>query len=88
MKTKNELLDEIEKLETDRTNYLEADMNSMAKKIEKKIWKIQDQIEVVELEEKIDIKNEIKIYKNFIHYQGLEKNYEEFRNKELKKIEY
>lgn len=88
MKTKNELLDEIEKLENDRTNYLEADMNSMAKKIEKKIWKIQDQIEAIELEEKINIKNELKIYENFIHHLGQEQNYKEFRKKELKNIEY
>ncbi len=88
MKIKNELLDEMEKLEIDRTNYLEADMNSMARKIEKKIWKIQEQIELIELEEKINIKNEIKIYANFIHYLGQEQNYKEFRNKELKKMEY
>ena len=88
MKIKNELLDEMEKLEIDRINYLEADMNSMARKIEKKIWKIQEQIELIELEEKINIKNEIKIYANFIHYLGQEQNYKEFRNKELKKMEY
>ena len=88
MKIKNELLDEMEKLEIDRINYLEADMNSMERKIEKKIWKIQEQIELIELEEKINIKNEIKIYANFIHYLGQEQNYKEFRNKELKKMEY
>ena len=88
MKSKNELLDEVEKLETDKISYLEADNNSMAKRIEKKIWKIQDQLEVINLEEKINIKNELKIYKDFIHYLGREQDYSEFRKKELKTYEY
>ena len=88
MKNKNELLDEMEKLENDRTSYLEADMNSMARKIEKKLYKIQDQLEIIELEEKINIKNEIKIYAEFVHYTGQEQEYEKFRKNELKKMEY
>ena len=88
MKTKKELEDEEEKLKKERMEFLEADNNSMAKRIEKKIYKIRDQIELIELEEKINIKNEIKIYADFIHYLGQEQNYKEFRSKELKRIEY
>lgn len=72
-------------LEQERINWLEADNNRMAKKKEQELYKIRNMIEVVVLEEKIEIKRQLEIYKKYIKNLGLEEKFNAFYNKEILK---
>lgn len=56
----DELYEEIEKLEKERMDYLEADDKAGARRIQKKIEKTELQMELLNLER---IKKELKAYK-------------------------
>lgn len=80
-----ELREQEEKLEIERENYLEADDNRGAKRIEKKLFRVRDLIKVEQESQDIEITRKIKIYKEFIDKQGLKEKFDEFYNKEIKK---
>ena len=86
--TLEELREKEEELEKRRMEYLEMDNNRMAKRVEKELYKTMDLIEVKILEQKIDMKRELKIYKEFIKNLGLEERFNEYREKEIKRKEY
>lgn len=82
-----ELRKQEEQLQQERMNYLEADDNKGAKKIEKKLYKVRNLIEVEHESEDIMLKDKIKIYKSFIEMQGLKEKFMKFYEKEKSKIE-
>lgn len=60
---KEELENQIEKLEKIKINYLEVDNNAGARRVSKKIEHVQLQIELIEL---TNLKQELAIYKKVI----------------------
>lgn len=79
----DELMEKEEKLEQERTMYLEVDNNAMAKRKERELFKVREQIEVINMESKIEIKKQLEIYKKYIKKLGLEEKFMDFYNKEL-----
>ena len=86
--TLEELREKEEELEKKRMEYHEVNNTRMAKKIEKELYKTMDLIDVKILEQKIDMKRELEIYKKFIKNLGLEERFNEYREKEIKRKEY
>lgn len=76
-----------EELEQERINYLEADDNRGAKRIEKKLYRVRELIEVENENGYIEMKRKLKIYQMYIHITGLEKTFNDFYEKEIKKLE-
>ncbi len=76
-----------DELEQERMSYLEADDNRSAKRIEKKLYKVRELIEVENENGYIEMKRKLKIYKKYIHITGLEKPFNDFYEKEIKKLE-
>lgn len=83
----DELMEKEEKLEQERMMYLEVDNNAMAKRTEKALFKVREQIEVINMESKIEIKKQLEIYKKYIKELGLEEKFMNFYNKELSRKE-
>ena len=83
----DELKEKEEKLEQERMMYLEVDNNAMAKKKEKELFKVREQIEVINMEKKIEIKKQLEIYKKYIKETGQEEKFMSFYNKELSRKE-
>lgn len=83
----DELMEKEEKLEQERTMYLEVDNNAMAKRKERELFKVREQIEVINMESKIEIKKQLEIYKKYIKKLGLEEKFMDFYNKELSRKE-
>ena len=83
----DELKEKEENLEQERMMYLEVDNNAMAKKKEKELFKVREQIEVINMEKKIEIKKELEIYKKYIKKIGQEEMFMSFYNKELSRKE-
>ena len=83
----DELMEKEEKLEQERTMYLEVDNNAMAKRKERELFKVREQIEIINMESKIEIKKQLEIYKKYIKKLGLEEKFMDFYNKELSRKE-
>lgn len=83
----DELRKQEEELEQERMMYLEADNNRMARKKEKELYKVREKIEVVQLEEKINIKKQLIIYKDYIKKLGLEEKFNSFYAEKIAKEE-
>ena len=83
----DELKEKEENLEKERMMYLEVDNNAMAKRKEKELFKVREQIEVINMEKKIEIKKELEIYKKYIKEIGQEEKFMNFYNKELSRKE-
>lgn len=83
----DKLREQEELLEQERMNYLEADDNRGAKRIEKKLYRVRELIEVENENGYIEMKRKLKIYKEYIHITGLEKPFNDFYKKEIKKME-
>lgn len=81
----NELIDKREKLEKEYIEYLEADMNKEARKINNKMQKISDEIRKLEEQRDYGLKEEMKKtidqYKKFITHKGLTLEFENFIEK-------
>lgn len=82
----DELRKQEEELEQERTNFLEADDNKGAKRIEKKLNRVRDLIEVEIEEQKIMLKDKLKIYKDFIERRGLQEEFNKFYEKEVERL--
>lgn len=82
----NELQEQYDKLERNRMDYLEADMNREAGRISKKMYKISDEISQLREKQEYglnqDMKKAINLYKKFLDYKGLNKEFESFAEKE------
>lgn len=78
----SELTDERDKLEKEYIEYLEADMNKEAKKINNKMHKIESEIlNLMEKQEyglKEDMKKKINQYRKFIDKKGLNYEFDNF----------
>lgn len=72
--------EELKILEKQKEEYLEADMNKEASRIQIKINKL---VEKIELQELRNLKNELKSYKLFITNKGMEKEFIDFQNRNL-----
>lgn len=83
----DKLREQEEQLERERMEYLEADDNRGAKRIEKKLLRVKELIEVEYENGAIEIKRKLEIYRSFIRIMGLEKNFNDFYEKEIKKME-
>jgi len=83
----DELREQEKQLEQERMNYLEADDNRGAKRIEKKLYRVRELIEVENENGYIEMKRKLKIYREYIHIKGLEKLFNDFYKKEIKKVE-
>ncbi len=83
----DKLREQEEELEQERMNYLEVDDNRGAKRIEKKLYRIRELIEVENENGYIEMKRKLKIYREYIHITGLEKPFNDFYAKEIKKVE-
>ena len=83
----DELMEKEEKLEQERTMYLEVDNNAMAKRKERELFKVREQIEVINMESKIEIKKQLEIYKKYIKKLGLEEKFINFYDEELSRKE-
>lgn len=64
--------EEIEKLEKQRMEYLEVDDNRTAGRIKRKIDLLEKEIKLDKLK---DIEEELKLYKRFIKYKGMEREF-------------
>lgn len=83
----DKLREQEEELEQERMNYLEVDDNKGAKRIEKKLYRVRELIEVENENGYIEMKRKLKIYREYIHITGLEKPFNDFYEKEIKKLE-
>lgn len=70
-------------LEQERMNYLEADDNKGAKRIEKKLYRVRDLIEVEHENGCIGLKKQLDIHRKYIQKMGLDKNFNDFYKKEI-----
>lgn len=82
----DELIDQYEKLDKEYMDYLEADMNKEARRINNKMHKISKEIsELREKQEyglKEDMKRKIELCKKFIKSKGLVNEFDRFIQKE------
>ena len=82
----NELIDKRDELEKEYIEYLEADMNKEAKRINNKMHKIDFEIKELRDEQeyglKQDMKRKIDLYNRFIHKNGLTYEFEHFIEEE------
>lgn len=82
MLSKNEILDKIEQLEKDKIGYLEANNKTGARRREKQIRDLENQLELLELK---DIEKDLKLYKKFIKEKGMQNEFQSFCIVELAK---
>ena len=73
-----DIQEEIDKLEKERMEYLEADINKQASAVQKKIDKLRDKQELMELRNLKQMKYDLDKYKQFIKYKGLEAEFNRF----------
>lgn len=78
----DELREKEEELEKERMNYLEADDNRGAKRIERKLDRVRELIEIEHEDGCIELKRKLKIYEKYIKKLGLENKFNEFYKKE------
>ena len=83
----DELLKQEEELEQERMIYLEADDNRGAKRVEKKLFRTRELIKIEYENGSIEIIRKLEIYEKYIHITGLEKPFNDFYKKEIKKKE-
>lgn len=82
-----QLLEQEEKLEKAKQEYLEADDNRSVKRIEKQIYRTRELIEIEREGGYIEMQKELKMYKDFIKRRGMEEQFNKFYEKEAKKYE-
>lgn len=82
MLSRNEILDKIEQLEKDKMGYLEVNDKAGARRREKQIRDLENQLELLELK---DIKEDLKLYKKFIKEKGMQNEFQSFCIVELAK---
>lgn len=82
-----ELLEQEEKLEKEKQEYLEADDNRSVKRIEKQIYRTRELIEIEREGGYIEMQKELKMYKDFIKRRGMKEQFNKFYEKEVKKYE-
>ena len=82
-----QLLEQEEKLEKEKQEYLEADDNRSVKRIEKQIYRTRELIEIEREGGYIEMQKELKMYKDFIKRRGMEEQFNKFYEKEVKKYE-
>lgn len=82
-----QLLEQEEKLEKEKQEYLEADDNRSVKRIEKQIYRTRELIEIEREGGYIEMQKELKMYKDFIKRRGLEDQFNKFYKKEVKRYE-
>lgn len=81
------LLEQEEKLEKEKQEYLEADDNRSVKRIEKQIYRTRELIEIEREGGYIEMQKELKMYKDFIKRRGMEEQFNKFYEREVKKYE-
>ena len=82
-----QLLEQEEKLEKEKQEYLEADDNRSVKRIEKQIYRTRELIEIEREGGYLEMQKELKMYKDFIKRRGLEEQLNKFYEKEVKRYE-
>lgn len=82
-----QLLEQEEKLEKEKQEYLEADDNRSVKRIEKQIYRTRELIEIEREGGYIEMQKELKMYKDFIKRRGLKEQFNKFYEKEVKRYE-
>ncbi len=82
-----QLLEQEEKLEKEKQEYLEADDNRSVKRIEKQIYRTRELIEIEREGGYIEMQKELKMYKDFIKRRGMEEQFNKFYEKEAKRYE-
>lgn len=82
-----QLLEQEEKLEKEKQEYLEADDNRSVKRIEKQIYRTRELIEIEREGGYIEMQKELKMYKDFIKRRGMEEQFNKFYEKEVKRYE-
>lgn len=82
-----QLLEQEEKLEKEKQEYLEADDNRSVKRIEKQIYRTRELIEIEREGGYLGMQKELKIYKDFIKRRGMEEQFNKFYEKEVKRYE-
>ncbi len=78
-----ELLEQEEKLDRERTEYLEADDNRGAKRTEKKLNQVRDLIQIERLGDTLKLKEDLDIYKKYVKSKGLENDFKCFYDMEV-----
>lgn len=68
-----QLLEQEEKLEKEKQEYLEADDNRSVKRIEKQIYRTRELIEIEREGRYIEMQKELKMYKRFYKKKRLER---------------
>lgn len=88
----DELREEQDKFEKEYMEYLEADMNKEARRVNNKMHKIEEEInQLIEKQEyglKEDMKKKINQYKKFISKKGLTYEFDNFVEEEEEEEEY
>ena len=79
-----QLLKQEEKLEKEKQEYLEADDNRGAKRIEKQIYRTRELIEIEREGGYLEMRKELKMYKDFIKRRGMEEQFNKFYKNEEK----
>lgn len=82
-----QLLEQEEKLEKEKQEYLEADDNRRVKRIEKQIYRTRELIEIEREGGYLEMRKELKMYKDFIKRRGMEEQFNKFYEREVKKYE-
>lgn len=82
-----QLLEQEEKLEKAKQEYLEADDNRGVKRIEKQIYRTRELIEIEREGGYLEMQKELKMYKDFIKRRGMEEQFNKFYIKEVKRYE-
>lgn len=86
----NELIDEYEQIEKEYINYLEADMNTEARKLNNKMHKITEQINKLSDQRdygvKEDMKRKIDLYEKFITKKSLKYEFCNFLEEEEEEL--
>lgn len=74
----------ISELESDRMAYLEVNDKAGARRKEKQIHELENQLELLKLDK---IKQDLELYKKFIHKRGLYSEFQSFMIEELRNKE-
>lgn len=74
---KEEIQEKLEKLERDKYSYLEVNKSAYARKIEKKIYKLEFLLDLIKI---YDQKKELKA-REFIKYKGMIREFENYLEK-------
>lgn len=84
----DELLEQEKQLEKERMIYLDADDNRGAKRIEKKLYRVRDLIDIELDDGSIEVKKKLDIYRSFVKELGMTKEFERYEKERRKQMKW